>query len=367
MKNKNRELAAELAVGALVALIFAGLAVFTIAISGKNLFRKNVFQIETVMPDAMGLRPNDPVIAKGTTVGSVTKVFYDRDGVHVQAQLEAPVEFHEGYEITVVSTSILGGRQLVLKEGDETSPVVEDVRHLVGRRPSDLMEDATEAVARVREFLETDALTNLYTFSESLKVLGLRLENGEGTLGRLLSSDDEMYTNLNAAVENIKVASDWIRNGEGTLGGLFSPDSGLHADITNLVADVRDIADRLERGEGTLGRLLSSDDEMYTNLNAAVANIKLISDRLEKGEGTLGRLLSSDDEMYTNLNATVANLRTISDRLEKGEGTLGKLLSSDDELYNNVNGTVTDVRELLDDMREANTLSTFSSLLFSGF
>ena len=126
MKNKNRELAAELAVGALVALIFAGLAVFTIAISGKNLFRKNVFQIETVMPDAMGLRPNDPVIAKGTTVGSVTKVFYDRDGVHVQAQLEAPVEFHEGYEITVVSTSILGGRQLVLKEGDETSPVVEE-------------------------------------------------------------------------------------------------------------------------------------------------------------------------------------------------------------------------------------------------
>ena len=109
MKNKNRELAAELAVGALVALIFAGLAVFTIAISGKNLFRKNVFQIETVMPDAMGLRPNDPVIAKGTTVGSVTKVFYDRDGVHVQAQLEAPVEFHEGYEVTVVSTSILGG------------------------------------------------------------------------------------------------------------------------------------------------------------------------------------------------------------------------------------------------------------------
>ena len=304
MKNKNRELAAELAVGALVALVFAGLAVFTIAISGKNLFRKNVFQIETVMPDAMGLRPNDPVIAKGTTVGSVTKVFYDRDGVHVQAQLEAPVEFHEGYEITVVSTSILGGRQLVLKEGDENLPVVEDVRHLVGRRPSDLMEDATEAVARVREFLETDALTNLYTFSESLKVLGLRLENGEGTLGRLLSSDDEMYTNLNAAV----------------------------ADARDAIADLKSIAARLEAGEGTLGRLLSSDDEMYTNLNAAVANIKLISDRLEKGEGTLG-----------------------------------KLLSSDDELYRNVNGTVTDARELLDDMREANTLSTFTSLLLSGF
>ena len=113
---------------------------------------------------------------------------------------------------------------------------------------------------------------------------------------------------------------------------------------------------------------------MYTNLNAAVADardaiadLKSIAARLEAGEGTLGRLLSSDDEMYTNLNAAVANIKLISDRLEKGEGTLGKLLSSDDELYRNVNGTVTDARELLDDMREANTLSTFTSLLLSGF
>ena len=335
----NKELAAELAVGAFVALVFAGLAVFTIVISGKNLFRKNVFAVECVLPDAMGLRANDPVIARGTTVGAVQRVFYDRDGVHVRAQLEAPVQFHEGYEVTVVSTSILGGRQLVLKEGEAAAPVVEDVLHLVGRKPADLMEDATESVAKVRAFLETDALTNLYTFSESLKVLGLRLENGEGTLGRLLSSDDELYTNLNAAVANVKL-----------------------------------ISDRLEKGEGTLGRLLSSDDEIYTNLNAAVADAKLaiadlkaIAARLEKGEGTLGKLLSSDDEMYTNLNAAVADIRLIADRLEKGEGTLGKLLSSDDELYRNVNGTVTDARELLDDLREANTLSTFSSLLFSGF
>ncbi len=78
-------------------------------------------------------------------------------------------------------------------------------------------------------------------------------------------------------------------------------------------------------------------------------------------------MLSSDDEVYTNLNATVANLRDITDRLEAGEGTLGKLLSSDTGMYDNIDGAVTDVREMLDDAREASTLSTFSSLLFSGF
>ena len=84
-QKKNRELGTELAVGAFVAAVFIGLAVFTIVISGKNLFRDNVFEIETVLPDAMGLRRNDPVIARGTTVGAVTDVRYRQDGVHVFA------------------------------------------------------------------------------------------------------------------------------------------------------------------------------------------------------------------------------------------------------------------------------------------
>ena len=76
-KTANREVFTELVVGAFVALVFLGLAVFTIVISGKNLFNDEVFGIEVVLPDAMGLRPNDPVIARGTTVGVVTDVRYD--------------------------------------------------------------------------------------------------------------------------------------------------------------------------------------------------------------------------------------------------------------------------------------------------
>lgn len=332
MSKKNSELKMEFIVGLFVVLMFIGLAIFTIVISGATMFRKTLTNIEVVMPDAMGLRRNDPVIAKGTTVGAVTDVFYDRDGVHVRAELEAPVVFYEDYEITVVSTSILGGRQMVISEGTTTKQEVKDVTNLVGIKPSDLMADASEAVAKVREFLDSEALDNIEKFTKDLADISGRLNNGEGTLGRLLSSDDELYTNLNSAV-----------------------------------ADIRAIADRLNRGEGTLGRLLSSDDEIYTNLNSAIADIRAVADRIEKGEGTLGKLLSSDDTLYTNLNATVENLRIVSDRLVAGEGTLGKLLSSDDELYGNVNGAVTDVREMLDDMREANTLSTFSSLLFGGF
>ena len=73
------------------------------------------------------------------------------------------------------------------------------------------------------------------------------------------------------------------------------------------------------------------------------------------------------DAAVADARSAIADLKSITARIERGEGTIGKLLSSDDELYQNVNGTVADARELLDDMREANTLSTFTSLLFSGF
>ena len=331
-QKKNRELGTELAVGAFVAAVFIGLAVFTIVISGKNLFRDNVFEIETVLPDAMGLRRNDPVIARGTTVGAVTDVRYREDGVHVKAQLEAPVVFHEGYDVTVVSTSILGGRQLVRREGDAASPVVEDVLHLQGSKPADLFEDATAAVGKIREFAENGALDDLRAFIANLREIGDNLTSGEGTLGHLLSRDDALYTNLYAVVENIKL-----------------------------------VTDRLEQGQSSLGKLLAEDSKAYDDLEATLDNLKKISDRLEKGEGTLGHLLSSDDKLYQDLAAAIADLRSIADRLERGEGTVGKLLSSDTEVYDNLNGTLTDARELLDDLREANTLSTFTSLLFSGF
>ena len=351
--SSNRAVTMEAIVGLFVAIVFLGLAVFTIVVSGSSLFNKKLYPITVVLPDAMGLRRNDPVIARGTTVGVVEKVFYDQDGVHVLAMLDAPVTFHEGYDITVVSTSILGGRQLVLKEGDAASPVVKDTDHLIGSKPADLIDDATEIVSHVSQ--------------------------GEGTLGKIIY-DEVMASNFVAIVENIKAVTADISNmtariqsGEGTLGRIFYDDK-LSDDISSAVADIRSVASdisnmtaKVQSGEGTLGRLFY-DDQLGTDLHDAVASIKEIAARLENGEGTLGKLLDKDDTAaFDDLKATIANLKTISERLERGEGTLGKLLSSDDEMYQNLNGLLKDGREVIDDMREASPVSTVSDVVLGAF
>ena len=351
--SRQRAIGAETVVGLFVAVVFLALAVFTIVVSGSSLFNKRLFPMGVVLPDAMGLRRNDPVIARGTTVGTVERVFYGTDGVHVEAMLDAPVEFHEGYDVTVVSTSILGGRQLVIKEGDPEAPVVEDITALVGRAPSDLFEDATEIVSHV--------------------------SSGEGPLGKIIF-DEAMASNLAEIVANFRVISADISNftakvssGEGTLGRIvYDEDLATNivqgiADIRVAAADISNMTAKVTSGEGTLGRLFY-DDALAADLTNAVASVKTIAARLEQGEGTLGKLLDPEDTAaWDDLKAAIANLRTISDRLEQGEGTLGKLLSADTELYDNLNGRLKDGREMIDDMREASPVSTLTDVAFGAF
>lgn len=350
--SSSRMLTMEAIVGFFVAIVFLALAIFTIVVSGSTLFNKKLYPITVLLPDAMGLRRNDPVIARGTTVGAVERVYYDADGVHIEAMLDAPVTFYEGYDITVVSTSILGGRQLVLTEGDPTGPKVTDTRRLVGSRPADLFDDATAIVSHVSK--------------------------GEGTLGKILY-DEAMASNLVAIIANFRAISSDISNftasvqsGQGVIGHL-AYDNHLTEDLTSAVADVRAIAANLsnmtaqvQSGEGTLGRLVY-DTQLSDDLSSVVSSLKTVAGRLEKGEGTLGKLLSAEDTaMYDDLASAIASLKAIAGRLESGEGSLGKLLS-DDEMYNNLNGLLKDGREVIDDMREASPVSTVSDVMFGAF
>ncbi len=356
----------EAVVGAFVALVFIALAIFTIIVSGSSLFHSRQFPIKVVLPDAMGLRRNDAVIARGTTVGTVDEVYFDRDGVHVRAMLTAPVVFREGYRITVVSTSILGGRQLVLFEGDPDAAEIEDVLDLAGQEPADLMDDATAAIRSLRDFLAGDFLDNLRLTGANLADVTDRLAKGEGTLGRLLMQE-EVYEDLRELLANTRSVTERLERGESTLGRLLAADTAVYDDVAAIASSFREVAERLERGEGTLGRLLAEDDSLYEDLQGVMANLRGVTDRLERGESSLGKLLADDTQVYDDLAAIMASFREVSTRLAQGEGTLGRLLSADAELYDNINGAVKDVREVIDDMRESSPISTFSSFIFGAF
>jgi phospholipid/cholesterol/gamma-HCH transport system substrate-binding protein len=134
-------------------------------------------------------------------------------------------------------------------------------------------------------------------------LISTRLEDGKGTVGKLLSEDDTLYTNANLTMEQLRLAS---------------------------------------------------------------ADVQKIAERVEKGEGTIGKLLSSDDQVYRDLRDTVASLKTFSSDLSAQVGTLGRLIR-DDGIYVKVEALVDEARATIDDFRETSPLTTFTSIFFGAF
>lgn len=356
----------DMLVGLFVAGVLVLLAFFTIIISGSDLLRGKGQRLRVHFSNVGGLRPHDNVIVHGVPVGQVTKMQLDReDGVMVELQLNPHVQMRDGYRVTVVSSTLLGGNNLLIEPG--TGAPLPDYTKFVGDPPRDLMRDVTEVVAGLRRTLEDEGtLGNIRKASVSLaEVLG-RLERGEGSLGKLLSKDETVYSNISATVASLHTITERLDKGEGSLGKLLSKDDTLYKDVSAAAANLRTVSDRLEKGEGTLGKLLGKDDSLFTNLSATVCNLRSISDRLEKGEGTMGKLLSRDEQIYRDVSQTIANLRAVTDRLEKGEGTLGKLMSKDDTLYRDLKGLLGDARQTLDGIRETTPVTTFTSILMGG-
>lgn len=325
-----RELTIEVIVGVFIVMILLGMSYFTIII-GKHKFFQRTYFIEVVFQDVMGLKEGDRVVVRGMPVGKVQDLSLKNNGVHVLAELEEKIDLRSDYVITIVTSSVLGGRHLSVYEGsDEGDDICED-RILIGQEPYDLMTDAAELMSALRENL---------------------------------AEEGGVVDNLKSAVARLNEVMTRISEGEGALGKLVASDSNIYEDLSSTVASLREFTKKMESGEGTLGKLFTEDD-LYNDLGSLASRVDNIVGKVEQGKGNVGMLMNRDD-LYTNLVATVHSTRAIMDRVKKGEGMLGRLIN-DEELYMEIKRTVQEVRAAVEDIRETTPIVTFTSVFFGAF
>ncbi len=329
---RESELLMEVIVGAFIVLVLIGLGYFTIILSKESWFSQKT-EMSVTFPNVMGLRDGDLVVVRGMPVGKVSSLVLieGANGVAATLLLDMPLEMREDYEIKIIATSILGGRQLQIHQGSLDQPLV-DLAVYEGAVPFDLMQGAAEIVGALQEgLIEGGVIENIQTVTAEIKGIVARVGNGEGFLGKVLSEDDALYTDLAAAIASIK-----------------------------------NITTRLEEGKGSLGQLLSEDTALYRDVADTVAAAKRVAERVESGGGSLGKLLSEDDTLYQDLADAVAALKGIATSIDQGEGSVGKLIK-DDGLYTKVQEVVDEARATLDDYRETAPITTFSSIFFGAF
>ena len=340
MKRKNDAIA-HATVGFFIVALTALLAYFTIVVSGVDVLAgRSRRPVKIVFDEVGGLKERDSVMFKGTKVGSVESIEVTPSNLVVTAVVDEKVLLRKGCSATVSSMSVLGGNYLQLEEGSG-EPVGPNDGPLVGVTPTDWMKDVSRIAKNLRDLtdrIEIEGIvTNLEAASASVRNVLQRIENGEGLVGRLVSSDDEVYNDLKSAVSNANAVAAHLNR------------SSIYDNLDATLANAKTISEKLSR------------QSLYDDLDAAIADFRKTCGSVEKAadgidlKGTTARA----DELLENLHEVAARLR-------RGEGTLGKL-TSDDALYKEVEGLVRDVRQVIDNYRDTTPISTFTSLATGAF
>lgn len=270
----------EVTVGAFMFMILLALGFFTIILSRENIFQET-YPVAVVFDSVMGLREGDNVFVRGVDVGKIKELRVENDGVYLLANLDIPLKVHEDYKVEILPTSVLGGRYLHIDEGSDDAPLLPEGDVLVGLQPIDLIDQASRTITMIKDALdEGGVLDNLKMTMQQFRDVSTKLNEGEGTLGKLLT-DETVYDDLKEISSNFK-----------------------------------EISHRLEAGEGTLGRLLSEDDRLYQDLSETAASLKEITAAISDGEGTLGKL-AQDDELYEEAKRLLHEIRATVDDLRE--------------------------------------------------
>ena len=337
MSRKRNDGFSEAIVGLFMIAVLALLVYFTIVISGVDVLQgREKVTVDVSFASVGGLKSHDSVMYRGTKVGAVEDIVISTSNLLARIEIDKSVILRDSYRITICNLSMLGGNYLMLEEGEgEIVDLTAGV--LRGETPTDWMRDVSNIAKNLNALtsrVELEAIiTNIEEVSAVARTLADRLERGEGTLGKLLSSDDAVYQDLAVAV----------------------------ADAKATLANASEISERLKKGEGMVGKLLSSDETVYADLKESVAAFKKAMAAVNLPEN-FGQDVG---DLATGANRLVGNLNEVAERLKNGDGTLGKL-ATDREMYDEVQGLIKDVRQVLDNYRDTTPISTFGSLIMGG-
>jgi phospholipid/cholesterol/gamma-HCH transport system substrate-binding protein len=339
---------AELRVGLFVLVGLSVLAAGIFYVTGQQ-FLGPKYRLKTYLPEVAGLSSGAPVRIDGVEVGNVEKIsIVPRTPGKAQGKnrnIEVVMRIDKAHQddiltdstASLVTEGLLGNRYVNITRGFTGTKVQAD---------GEIKGTEEKAIKEVVE-RSADVLANLQVLSQNVQDLIHGVQQGKGTLGKLLT-DDQAYTHLNSILAKSDSMIADIRAGNGTLGKLVATDetytkfnSGI--DNVNLIlADVR-------AQKGTIGKLLY-DPSLFNDAKEAIAGGNAMLKDARAGKGTLGKLVT-DDALYNKLRDASANIETATAKLNDNTTTAGKLFS-DAHLYDNLVGLTGDMRLLIGDFRQ---------------
>jgi phospholipid/cholesterol/gamma-HCH transport system substrate-binding protein len=274
-------------------LIFVALAIFLWASiqGGTNLFKKQ-YQLRAEFPNVQGVVAGAPVWFQGVEVGTVKDLEFVAVGDTSKVQIVFTVNdrvwplVKTDSRVRIQALNLFGEKFMEVTPGSHAAPRAKDGATLGSDRPTDV----TELLARGQVVLD-----DLAVMTADMKDVMGKVRRGEGSLGRLTSSDD-LYRNLDGTIVQLRILTANLDQSQGA----------MRRSVTAVASSLDSVLAIIRTGDGSLGRM-ARDPELYDNLASLTGSLDSTAARIERGEGSLGRL-TKDDALAKNLESSLARL-----------------------------------------------------------
>lgn len=334
----------ELRVGLFVLVGLFILAVGIFYVTGPGILGPK-YRLTTYLLEVDGLGQGAPVSLDGVTIGNVETIRLNpkpEDRMHsVQVVMRIDKKYQEEIRTdssaSLITEGLLGNRYVGIKRG-LTGTILPNNGIVPGREE-----------AAMKQMVErgADLMQNLGALSSDVRDIVAKIQEGNGTLGKLMN-DPSLYNHLNETATRLEKVATSIQNGEGTLGKLVASNE-LYDKANATVGHVEEITAAVRDQKGTIGKLVY-DPSVYENAKGLVEKGNAVLGDVQEGKGTLGKL-AKDEALYTNLRDASANVRDASAKLNSTQGSMGKFFT-DPAFYDNITGLSGDMRLLVSDFRQ---------------
>jgi phospholipid/cholesterol/gamma-HCH transport system substrate-binding protein len=176
------------------------LAVLLFIIGKKNNLFTPVFTLTSTFYNVSGLQVGNNVRFSGITIGTVDAIEIINDStVKVAMVIQNAVKkfIKTDSKAIIGSEGIIGDRLVIISQGSTESPIVKEGQLLESEEPVETDE--------IMASLQITA-ANAEVITEQLAEVMIKVNSGNGTLGRLIS-DPSIANNLSTTMQNMKTSS----------------------------------------------------------------------------------------------------------------------------------------------------------------
>ena len=274
---------------------------FTVAVvgRGKNWFRKHVVYY-TTFEEGYNLVSGSRVKLLGTDIGSVTDVSLTKDNkvkVQVKVLTEYSSRIRTNSVATVESPTVIGSEYINIRPGTSKAAVIPPEGLIPSKEKKKFTEyleqyeigEKLEHLGKILEDLAqiTDQLKDpkgpfFGTFSNLQEVTGT-VEAGEGSLGRLIKSD-ELYEHMDTFVATLQETAD----------KLVRAGASIEVGSAHLEKATREAPEMVDKTQELLDRLL----KVQVILEKVMTEVPEISAQAREGMQEVNRILDSVKENF---------------------------------------------------------------------